>query len=173
MYLQSNLEIVNKDEMIDTANLKRSPTHLNFEPYLETPASTPKPAKRRRISYDNPGSVQSFTSTNVSDDSFAPSTPASTTSTKRRGRPPKTSCEPPSPSQYKHLTPEGFKYMQMRNKNNEASRRSRLNRKGKENAIDVEARLLEEQYRKLAARDEEVQRECARWRRAVMRLALK
>lgn len=122
----------------------------------------PIPTKRRRInSYDNPGSVQSITS----NDSSTIATP------KRRGRPPKTDCTLPSPSQYKHLSDSDWKYVEMRNKNNEASRRSRINRKDREHQIESEARELESEYRVLEDEEKVLLRQVAKWRSAVMKLA--
>lgn len=126
---------------------------------------SPVPIKRRRIdSYDNPGSVQSITSTTVSEDSSA-------APTKRRGRPPKTSCTLPSPSMYKHLPESDWKYMEMRNKNNEASRRSRINRKDREHQIETEAKQLENEYILLEKEERILIKQVAKWRSAVMKLA--
>lgn len=126
----------------------------------------PIPTKRRRInSYENPGSVQSVTSTIVSDDSSTVPAP------KRRGRPPKTECTLPSPSLYKHLSESDWKYMEMRNKNNEASRRSRINRKDREHQIESEARELENEFRILSEEEKSLLKQVAKWRSAVMKLA--
>lgn len=126
----------------------------------------PVPTKRRRLnSYDNPGSVQSVTSTIVSDDSSRPAP-------KRRGRPPKTTSTLPSPSMFKHLSESDWKYVEMRNKNNEASRRSRINRKDREHQIEEEARELEAEYNTLAEEEKALLKQVAKWRQAVMKLAL-
>lgn len=121
------------------------------------------PAKRsRRPSYENPTSVQSFASTNVSDDSFG--------SVKKRGRPRKLVSSAPSPSDY---SPEDYRYVEMRHKNNEASRRSRLSRKDKEIKLYHESTDLERKHAELKTIEAKLQRDCDKWKRAVLRLALK
>lgn len=135
------------------------------------PTPAPTPIKRsRQSSYDSPNSVQSMTSTNASDDSFA-STSTNVTPVKRRGRPPKTGPTVLSPSQFKHLSEVDRKYIEMRNKNNEASRLSRLNRKGKETEIMKAARILEETHSRLEKQEKEVDKEIEKWRKFLLRLA--
>lgn len=137
---------------------------LNLEAIINE--QSPIPTKRRRLnSYDNPGSVQSVTSTIVSDDSSRPAP-------KRRGRPPKTTSTLPSPSMFQHLSESDWKYVEMRNKNNEASRRSRVNRKDREHQIEEEARELESEYNTLAEEEKALLKQVAKWRQAVMKLAL-
>lgn len=152
--------------MIDTSARKRLAIDLAED--LAKLVTSPVKPKRRRSSYEDPGSVQSYQSF----DSPASSSVASTTTSKRRGRPPKPLGSIPSPSEYSHLSSEDFKYVEMRSKNNEASRRSRMNRKGKENALFDEAERLEREYKKLFTQDEQLKRECRKWRKAVMKLAL-
>lgn len=113
--------------------------------------------------YINPSSVQSSTS----DDSFSTHRPA-----KRRGRPPKPVPSLLDPNEIANLSPEDLKYRELRNKNNEASRRSRLNRKDKETQIEEEARELETQFNMLESEERKLIRKCAQWREAVMKLAL-
>lgn len=114
--------------------------------------------------YINPSSVQSATS----DDSFTPnSRPA-----KRRGRPPKPVPTLLDENELANLSPEDKRYRELRNKNNEASRRSRLNRKDREGQLEDEARLLEEQFDRLEHEEQKLITKCARWRDAVMKLAL-
>lgn len=150
--------------MLDTKTLKHKLEDI--QSLILTPA--PSPAKRSRAnSYESPGSNCS----NSSDESFTP-TNAKKTSGKRRGRPPKTDADLPSPSAFKDMDEADVKYVMMRYKNNEASRRSRLNRKGKESKIFVEARLLEADYDRLVKKEQELENECAKWRRALMRLAV-
>lgn len=142
----------------------RPPTPLDVEGIINE--QCPIPTKRRRNnSYDNPGSVQSMTSTIQSDDS------STHPPVKRRGRPPKTECTLPSPSMFKHLSESDWKYMEMRNKNNEASRRSRINRKDREHQIETEAKELENEHRILAAEEQALLKQVAKWRQAVMKLA--
>lgn len=143
------------------------------------PETTPVNRKRRRLnSYDNPSSVQSATSTIGSDDMSMPassraSTPASASSSapKRRGRPPKTTPTPLSPGQLKHMNESDLRYFQMRNKNNEASRRSRVNRKDREQQIEDEAQELESRYAELQNKERTLERDCKKWKDAVMKLA--
>lgn len=108
-----------------------------------------------------------MTSTCVSDDSSSTTGPAP----KRRGRPPKTGSSLPSPTQYKHLSEADWRYMEMRNKNNEASRRSRINRKDRESLVEAECRQMEKQYKILFEEEQALIKECAKWRKAVMTLA--
>lgn len=115
--------------------------------------------------YINPSSVQS----NTSDDS---SFTSSSRQTKRRGRPPKPVSSLLDPREIANLSPEDLRYRELRNKNNEASRRSRLNRKDRESQIEEEANLLEEQFAQLEAEKDKLTKNCARWRDAVMQLAL-
>lgn len=61
--------------------------------------------------------------------------------------------------------------MEMRNKNNEASRRSRINRKDREHQIEFEARQLDDEYRILAEEEKALLKQVAKWRNAVMKLA--
>ncbi|KAG4068311.1 hypothetical protein HA402_007831 [Bradysia odoriphaga] len=158
--------------IIDLTDLKPATTTIPTQPAspldLESIINEqcPTPTKRRRVnSYDNPGSVQSVTSTIVSDDSSRPAP-------KRRGRPPKTTSTIPSPSLYKDLSESDWKYLEMRNKNNEASRRSRINRKDRESKIEAEARELETEYNTLAKEEKTLLKQVAKWRQAVMKLAL-
>lgn len=156
--------------MLDTKTLKRSADNLikleDIESLILTPA--PSPAKRSRSdSYESPGSNCS----NSSDDSFTPTVTKKSTG-KRRGRPPKTETEVLSPSKFPPMKDSDWKYVVMRHKNNEASRRSRLQRKGKETKIFTEAQLLEQDYDRLIKEEHELKKECAKWRRALMRLAV-
>lgn len=103
--------------------------------------------KRRRISLSssmdlNPGSVQSSVSSDY--DSLP----------KRRGRPPKPviSYAQSSSGDDKNLN-EDEKYRELRDKNNEASRRSRQNRKQRETKLESEANELIRKNKKLAAEE--------------------
>lgn len=88
-----------------------------------------------------------------------------------RGRPPKTEPTVIPPSEYKRLSPSDRKYMEMRIKNNEASRRSRLNRKGKEDAIYEQLFLLEDRHEKLKLIDAQMDSELEKWKKRLLRLA--
>lgn len=88
-----------------------------------------------------------------------------------RGRPPKTEPTVISPSEYKRLSPADRKYYEMRIKNNEASRRSRLNRKGKEEALFDELNQLEEKNAELHRQDLHMDSELEKWRKRLIKLA--
>lgn len=159
---------------------------------LRLPSIASSSIKRRRLSYENPSSVTSTVSY-TSDDTFYPPTPSASsssttttpkstksqrsitttkTTTKRRGRPPKQyASPPPSPSMYIHLNDTDIKYIEMRNKNNEASRRSRSNRKDRESIIENEKCELEEENLRLGRQERYLSKQCARWRESVLNLA--
>lgn len=152
--------------MFENNPLKRRACVIDLDSLL-TPASSPI-KRSRQNSYESPNSVQSMSSydDDVSVTSSMPPRPA-----KRRGRPPKTESIPLSPSLYPHLNDSDYKYLEMRIRNNEASRRSRMHRKDKEEQIMYEAEKLEANHRELVKVEEKLTQECAQWRRAVMRLA--
>ncbi|XP_050088688.1 uncharacterized protein LOC126572973 [Anopheles aquasalis] len=103
-----------------------------------------------------------------SDVSFSSSKPP-----KRRGRPPKTpGGTVRDRSAYQHLSEADWRYREQRDKNNEASRKSRINRKDRELKLEAEADELSEKHRKLSFDEKRLQRECQKWRKAVMKLAL-
>lgn len=90
---------------------------------------------------------------------------------KRRGRPPKSHSTPISPTQLLNMSAEDARYFQMRDKNNEASRRSRLNRKGREQQNTDVADKLEALNRQLVAREQRLETLCRVWKQRVMQLA--
>lgn len=146
--------------MIDT--IERKPY---VEAWIEqaSSCSSPPPAKRQRRT-----SMQSTTSASASCSDYSNS-PAPA---RRRGRPAKPIGVLPDPSQYSHLNPEESKYAAMRDKNNEASRRSRYNRKSMESALEKERAKLEAHHAILSAEDQKLERQCEKWKNAVMKLAL-
>lgn len=91
---------------------------------------------------------------------------------KRRGRPPKQESSIRDRSEYQHLNDDDFRYREQRDKNNEASRRSRLNRRDREVRLEQEGDELKRHYEELKGEEQTLIQDCARWRRAVMRLAL-
>ncbi|XP_053678531.1 uncharacterized protein LOC128728906 [Anopheles nili] len=91
---------------------------------------------------------------------------------KRRGRPPKTAGTVRDRSQYQHLSEADWRYREQRDKNNEASRKSRINRKDRELKLELEADRLNAQHQKLSYEERRLQVDCQRWRKAVMKLAL-
>jgi hypothetical protein len=128
----------------------------------------------------NPGSVQSSTTSTGGDfEDFDANSMSMGQSEfdehkpKRRGRPPKpiASC-PINPSEYSNMSEADWKYRELRNKNNEASRRSRLNRKEKETHTEIEANEMTRRYRILEVQERKLIKECGKWRKAVMALAL-
>lgn len=127
----------------------------DLETMLPTPSATPLKRSRQNSVF--------------SEDSY--STISGTHSPKRRGRPPKTESTVLSPSQLKNFNEVERKYMEMRNKNNEASRRSRQNRRGKETQVMTEAMKMEMKNMELVTSLGEVIRERDVWRRAVLRMA--
>lgn len=122
--------------------------------------------KRRRLDdiYDAPPS-------SVQSDSSSTCESSSTKAPKRRGRPPKTQTTPLSPSQLSHLPESDARYLQMRNKNNEASRRSRINRKDREQLIENEADQLDAIYSRLVDKERRLEERCKMWKDRVMKLA--
>lgn len=153
-------KVVKMPDVAEITNRKRAASHAlqleDLDALLPTPSATPMKRSRQ--------------SSIFSDDSCSTSC-SSPARQKRRGRPPKTGSTVLSPSIYKNMSENDIKYLEMRNKNNEASRRSRQNRKGKETQVMTEAMILENRQIELTKRFEEVQREHEIWRRAVLRLA--
>lgn len=157
----------------DVVRMLTSSPILSTASCSKSSSDTPVRKRRRLDSYENPTSVHSSTSTVHSDDSSSMascSTPAPS-APKRRGRPPKTESTPISPSQLKHLNETDLRYFQMRNKNNEASRRSRVNRKDREQQIEDEGQELESKYLELTNMEASLERDCKKWKNAVMKLA--
>lgn len=92
--------------------------------------------------------------------------------TKRpRGRPPKTEPTRIPRSTLNRMSESDRKYLQMRIKNNEASRRSRLSRKGKEEALFDLLSWLEDENLRLTDEDADLDIQIARWRKKLMKLA--
>ncbi|XP_055627213.1 uncharacterized protein LOC129769147 [Toxorhynchites rutilus septentrionalis] len=147
----------------DLLNSKRKLSTLTIENLDELTAATNP--KRIRSSTAAASAASSVCGDNFSETS-------SNRPQKRRGRPPKQVGSIRSRSEYKHLNEEDMRYREQRDKNNEASRKSRINRKDRELRLESEARELCRQYDELKLEEQQVIRECARWRRAVMRLAL-
>lgn len=144
-------------DVAQITNRKRSAIQIeDIEAMIPTPSATPMKRSRQNSAQSN--------------DSFS-TTSSTIFSPKRRGRPPKTEATPISPSVYKHLNENDRKYLEMRNKNNEASRRSRQNRRGKETHVMTEAMKLEQRNKELTSTFEKLDKLRHIWRRAVIRLA--
>lgn len=103
---------------------------------------------------------------------IASETSSTTSPPKRRGRPPKPVGSIRDRSEYQHLSEADMRYREQRDKNNEASRKSRINRKDRETRLEDEAKELKHHYSQLETEERQLISECARWRKAVMRLAL-
>lgn len=117
-------------------------------------------------------SASSSTASSICGDSISEATSSTSANKKRRGRPPKATSLQLDPSCYQDLNEEDQRYREQRDKNNEASRKSRINRRDRELKLEHEANALNQQYEELKNDERELIRECAKWRRAVMRLAL-
>lgn len=87
-----------------------------------------------------------------------------------RGRPPKTGLTPISPTELKRMNPTDRKYHLMRVKNNEASRRSRLNRKDKEDGLFRELALLERINCGLQEKNQYLDSELGKWQKKLLKL---
>lgn len=113
--------------------------------------------------YINPMSVQS----NTSDDSSFTYRQA-----RKRGRPSRPVESLLDINEFSHLSAEDIRYREQRNKNNEASRRSRLNRRTKEQELHDEALELEQHYSILSTQERQMLQVIAKWRDAVKQVAL-
>lgn len=89
----------------------------------------------------------------------------------KRGRPPK-HARSISSDDYSCLDPEEAKYREMRDRNNEASRKSRYKRKLKEVKISDECEELQMENVKLRAQVEELQKTVERYRDNLMKVML-
>lgn len=141
---------------------RKAPPMITLDNLEElTSSSTPKKFR----------SATSSSASSVYEDSISESASASA-SKKRRGRPPKQSSLQFDRAEYQHLSEQDQRYREQRDKNNEASRKSRINRRDRELKLEHEANALNQHYRELENEEQKLIRDCARWRRAVMRLAL-
>lgn len=94
-------------------------------------------------------SVASTSSTNSPVATKTSTTITTTTSRRRRGRPSKPIRTHMTPEELANLTPDRKRYREMRFKNNEASRKSRISRKQRDIDQEKERRSLEKQNRRL------------------------
>lgn len=135
---------------------------------LPTPA--PTPTKRSREN-----------SCETSDSSSIRSTPRKRRTTSRyseddqpkrpRGRPPKTEPEILSLAERRRLSATDLRHKEMRIKNNESSRRSRANRKGKEGLIIDQLQFQEKRFHDLQRENEQLELQVALWHKRVFKLA--
>lgn len=143
----------------EITNRKRPATESlrmeDLEAMLPTPSATPMKRSRQNSIF--------------SEDSY--STISGSRTPKRRGRPLKTESTVLSPTELKNLSEMDRKYLEMRNKNNEASRRSRQSKRGKETQVMTVAMKMEMKNMELVTCFAEVSRERDVWRRAVLRMA--
>lgn len=149
-------------ELLSNAPLKRKLPLITLD-NLDELTSCSIPKKYR--------SATSSTASSVCGDSVS-EVSSSASKKKRRGRPPKQTSLVADRSEYQHLSEQDLRYREQRDKNNEASRKSRVNRRDRELKLESEADALNKQFEELEREEREVIRDCARWRRAVMRLAL-
>lgn len=92
--------------------------------------------------------------------------------TTKRGRPRKLMALPPDPKKLVHLSEKERQYVTKRHLNNEASRRSRFNRRIKEQDLEEKARELERQHEWLRSMEDKLRREVERWKKGVIELTL-
>ncbi|XP_075230889.1 uncharacterized protein LOC142329880 isoform X2 [Lycorma delicatula] len=76
-------------------------------------------------------------------------------------------------SDYESVTSGADRYRELRDRNNEASRRSRLNRKSREMEMKQQAVKLEQENKRLKAKADEMERLVKRLREGLMQLVLK
>lgn len=138
-------------------NLKKEVVEFEVEDYYEPPTPKRLCLSSRRDTTNTetqdsyyPMSVQSRLSL---DDEYQPPSASSNSSTvkRRRGRPSKPVQTHIDPTVLVNLSPDKKKYKMMRFKNNEASRRSRKNRKQKDMEVDKECNRLAAQNKRLSA----------------------
>lgn len=141
---------------------KRKLPMITIDNIDELTAST----NRKKSRYAASSTTSSLCGDNASETSSTPR------AQKRRGRPPKQDSSIRDRSEYQHLNEDDLRYREQRDKNNEASRRSRLNRRDREVRLEQEADELKRQFEELKGEERTLIQDCARWRKAVMRLAL-
>lgn len=122
---------------------------------IETPAQPALRASKRRAAAPR------------SNDTYYDETPVK----KPRGRPPKTEPTRISQAEFRRMSLQDRRYLEMRLKNNEASRRSRLSRKDKEQSIFTELEQQEQINRRLREQDQQLDIEIQTWRKRLMKLA--
>lgn len=91
---------------------------------------------------------------------------------RKRGRPAKPVDWTPDPSEYENLSQKDKRYVTLRLRNNEASRRSRLNRKIKQEEFENEAAELEKRNVWLTVMENSLRREVERWKKGVIELVM-
>lgn len=79
----------------------------------------------------------------------------------------------PNPALCPDMSESEFKHLEMRVKNNEASRRSRMNRKNRETVSETELEALERKNKALVAAQQKLIKKCAKWKAALMENAKK
>lgn len=134
-------------------------------------ASTATSATTNDSSVSATASASVLDGSNYTSASSASGNASTAAAPKRRGRPPKAHSTPISPSQLLNMSETDVRYFQMRDKNNEASRRSRLNRKDREQQFSEEAADLEATNRRLVELERRLEAQCSRWKKRVLQLA--
>lgn len=79
----------------------------------------------------------------------------------------------PDPALCADMSESEFKHLEMRVKNNEASRRSRMNRKNRETVTETELDALLRKNKELVAAQQKLIKKCALWKNALMEIAKK
>lgn len=165
---------VKPTEMIDVKNSVNIKLEDIIERACPTPIPTPKRSRENSFEQIGETSMSSFGRLSRKRRiSSRASIASDIEQTKRpRGRPPKTEPTVISPTVRKELDPEKLKYLESRLKNNEASRRSRLNRKGKEGKIFDELKYQEDRHQRLTLIDANLDRQVDNWKKKVLKLAI-
>ncbi|XP_022900193.1 DNA ligase 1-like [Onthophagus taurus] len=136
---------------------------------ISSPASSSKKSKKRR--YDDDDSDEDFVDDENDKDYIPAEEEESIVKKPKRGRPPKRG-KSISSDDYSQLEPQEARYREMRDRNNEASRRSRYKRKQKEMKVVDELSLEEERNVRLKAEVEELQKTVDRFRDSLMKVML-
>lgn len=79
----------------------------------------------------------------------------------------------PDPALCTDMSESEFKHLEMRVKNNEASRRSRMNRKNRETVTETELEALVRKNKELVVAQQKLIKKCALWKAALMEIAKK
>lgn len=147
-----------------TTNIKSE----QIEYMLPTPATTPE--KRSRASSSD---LSDTTTIRSSTRKRQPSSRLMNNDQPKRsrGRPPITEPLQLSIADLRMLSTSEIRNKELRMKNNEASRRSRLNRKGKELSITDQLHVQESRFADLKREDKHLDQQLTLWKKRVFKLA--
>ncbi|XP_031620716.1 uncharacterized protein LOC116339151 isoform X2 [Contarinia nasturtii] len=175
------IDYIVKDD-VQTENMveMKQNTIPKNEQILPTPVASPQSNAQSNSDYDESDDTNDTTwrNTQVKRKSrrcrtTSNSTDVSEYQPKRpRGRPPKTGPSTIPPAQLKRLNSTERMRLEQRIKNNEASRKSRLNRKGKENTLFLELDLLMTINEQLKKNDQRLDVEIGKWKNRLLKLAM-